>query len=407
MAQQKRDYYEVLGVSRNATTDEIKKAFRKLAMQYHPDVNKSPDAEAKFKEINEAYSVLSDDKKRQLYDQYGHSAVDGTGPQGFGGANAQGFNDFFSQMFGGGAQQVQFSTGGDDDGSEFFSFFGGGNPRQQTGFRRRSAGSQLDLNLHTTLIITIMDIYKNRNRTINIPCKKECDACNGTGASSDKDAIIKCPRCDGKGIVVQIVNTPLGRMQNQSVCPQCGGTGKEIVKKCPKCNGNLVIDDVRSVSFDIPSDVENGQTFILKGEGSTFKNRKGDLAVTFKIVPSKYFYRKDGMLHEILMIDPLLAIVGGTTNLLTPQGNKDIEIKAGTADGSEIHLPNLGLLKRAKRGSTSKPTERDDLIVDIIYSAPTHYSDDVKRELSKIYAHNLNNDELTAYSIEVNKEVNE
>ncbi|MBO7084566.1 DnaJ domain-containing protein [bacterium] len=407
MAQQKRDYYEVLGVNRNATPDEIKKAFRKLAMQYHPDVNKSPDAEEKFKEINEAYSILSDENKRKLYDQYGHSAVDGTGPQGFGGGgNAQGFNDFFSQMFGGG-QQVQFSTD-DDDNSDFFSsFFGTGNTTRQSTFRRKSAGSQLDLNLHTTLIITMMDIYKNRNRTINIPCKKECDACNGTGASVDKDAIIKCPKCDGKGMVVQIVNTPMGRMQTQTVCPQCSGTGKEIVKKCPKCNGNLVVDDFRSVSFDIPSDIENGQTLILKGEGSTFKNRKGDLAVTFKIVPCKYFYRKDGMLHEILMIDPLLAIVGGTTNLLTPQGNKEIPIQSGVTDGTEIHLPNLGLLKKPKRGATTKPTERDDLIVDIIYSKPTHYSEDDKKELSKIYARNMNNDEITSYNVEVNKEVNE
>lgn len=387
----KRDYYEVLGLSRSATQDEIKKAFRKLAKQHHPDMNKGDkDAEKKFKEINEAYSVLSDEHKKAQYDQFGHAAVDGSA--GAGGFDASGFGDIFSSFFGGNG------FGGFDFGGTQQGFGAGFNAarRKQPSF---------NLNIQTSITVTIMDIYNEAKRTINVPYYKECDECHGKGAANEKDALKTCTTCKGSGMVTSINNTPFGRMQTQNVCPTCHGTGEIIVKKCPKCDGKTYLSDIKTVSFNVPSLVENGQTLIMKNEGNEFDNYKGNLEITFNIIPSKYLYRQDGLLHEILLIDPLLAIVGGEVDLLTPQGNKTINISPGTKDGEKIHLPNLGLLKNNKK-IFKKTNTRDDLIVDIVYSKPTKYNNEDIDVLKKIYARNMNNDEISRYSYDLNKEFN-
>ena len=388
----KRDYYEVLSVSRNASADEIKKAFRKLAMKYHPDVNKSEDAEKQFKEINEAYSVLSDENKRAQYDQFGHSAVDGSMPNGAG----QGFdmNDIFSQFFGGGGNGFYSQ----DDGEGFSGFFNQGNRR------RKPTEPSIDLNLHTSIVVSMMDIYNEASKTLNIPCVNTCDACHGSGAANDANAIQTCTSCKGSGYVTRVINTPLGRMQNQSVCSSCQGVGKIIVKKCSKCNGKRVIEGIRSVTFNVPSDIQNNQTLIMRGEGSTFKTKKGDLAITFRIIPSKYFYRKDNILHEKLIIDPLLAIVGGEIDVLTPKGNKKISIPAGTKDNTEIVMPELGLIKQNK---VFNKNERANLILDVVYAKPTNYNKEDHDELKRVYARNVNNDDVSKYNVELNKEVNQ
>ncbi|MBO6072720.1 DnaJ domain-containing protein [bacterium] len=386
----KRDYYDVLGVSRNATADEIKKAFRKLAMKYHPDVNKSADAEKQFKEINEAYSVLSDENKRAQYDRFGHSAVDGSMPNGTG----QGFdmNDIFSQFFGGGGGFYS-----EDDGNGFSGFFHQGNRK------RRPTEPQIDLNLHTSIVVSMMDIYNEASKTLNIPCVNTCDACNGTGAAN-ANAIQTCNTCHGNGFVSKVINTPLGRMQNQTVCPTCHGEGKIITAKCSKCKGKRVIEGIRTVTFNVPSDIQDNQTLIMRGEGSTFKTKKGDLAITFRIIPSKYFYRKNGLLHERLFIDPLLAIVGGEIDVLTPKGTRKISIPVGTKDNTEIVMPELGLLKPNK---VFNKNERANLVLDIIYAKPTSYNKEDHDELRRIYARNMNNDEVSKYNVELNKEVNQ
>ncbi len=383
---EKRDYYEVLGLSKNASASDIKKAFRKLAMQYHPDVNKEQGAEEKFKEINEAYSVLSDPQKKQLYDQYGHAGVDANqGPQ------MQGFDfsDIFSSFFGGGSEDFETNQFGG-----FGSFFN----RRNT---HRAQRPNIDLNLHTTVTINIMDIYKEASKTITIPCVKTCDECNGTGASNKPDSIKTCARCHGQGVVVKTTNTAFGQMQTQAVCPDCKGTGKIIVHKCEKCKGRLVIDDLRSVTFNVPNDIENNQTLVMRGEGSSFQNTKGDLAITFRIIPSKVFYREQGMLHEILLIDPLLAIVGGTVDLITPLGAKTIVISPKTKDGEKIYLQNYGLYKNRKKDV------RNDLIIDIVYAKPSNYSKEDEQELKKIYARNTQNDAVSKHNYEINKEVNQ
>lgn len=250
-----------------------------------------------------------------------------------------------------------------------------------------------------------MDIYNETKRTINVPYYKECDACNGKGAANEKDALKTCPTCNGNGMVTNSTNTPFGMMQTQSVCPACNGIGEIIVKKCPKCDGKTYISDIKTVSFNVPSNIENNQTLIMRHEGNVFDKRVGDLEITFNIINSKYFYRQNGLLHEILLIDPLLAIVGGEVDLLTPQGSRKITISPSTKDGTKINLPNLGLIKQNKK-LFKKADTRDDLVVEIIYAKPTKYSNEDMDTLKKIYARNMNNDDLSRYNYDLNKEMN-
>lgn len=388
----KRDYYEVLGLSRSASQDEIKKAFRGLAKEYHPDINKSDkDAEKKFKEINEAYSVLSDPQKKAQYDQFGHAAVDGSAGAGF---DTSGFADIFSSFFGGGSS----GFGG-------FDFGGAGFGNSGFAQAQRQQGAPMNLDISTSITVTIMDIYNEVSRTINVPCKDECDECHGTGAANESGSIQECNVCHGKGFTINVTDTPFGRMQTQNVCPNCHGSGKIILKKCPKCKGEKFIHNIRTVTFNVPTDIENGQTLIMRGEGNSWKGKKGNLAITFNIVHSKYIYRENGMLHQVLMIDPLLAVIGGKVDLLTPKGAKTISISPATKDGDQISLPDLGLLKR-KHKLFKKTEDRDDLIVDIIYAKPSKYNNEDTETLKKIYARNLNNDEVSKYNFELNKELN-
>ena len=228
----KRDYYEVLGVAKTATNDEIKRAFRKLAMKYHPDRNKEPGAEQKFKEINEAYQVLTDPQKKQMYDQFGFEGLN----QGAGGAGgfSGDFSDFFS-AFGGNGGNVHFSFGGDGDDNPFGDIFGnifGGGSRKA---KRKS--NQPNPDIEAQLTISFLESILGCSKTFDIKIKKTCKECNGTGAGDHGKDIKTCEHCHGTGYVVTQKRSFLGMVQSRSTCSHCHGTGKIIGSKCPKCNG--------------------------------------------------------------------------------------------------------------------------------------------------------------------------
>ena len=264
----KRDYYEVLGVSKTATDEELKKAYRKLAKKYHPDANpdNKEEAEAKFKEVNEAYETLSDSQKRRMYDQFGHN-----GPQGFGGAGGP---------FGGGNYYSYTSSGFDgfsdfgDLGDIFSSFFGGGaraGARQQRGPRK---GADLNLNLE----ITFEEAFLGVEKQISITRPETCDVCHGSGAKPGT-TVTKCAVCNGTGTVKQVQNTILGQMQTTRTCTNCHGTGEVIKEPCDNCKGKGTVRKQPKIRVKIPAGIDDNQTVVLKGEGEPGEKGgpKGDL----------------------------------------------------------------------------------------------------------------------------------
>lgn len=394
----KRDYYEVLGISKSASQDDIKRAFRKLAMQYHPDRNKSSDAEAKFKEINEAYEVLSDEKKRQTYNQFGH---DGLNQQGFSGGNPF---DIFNQFFGGGSGGgVKFSFGGDDDdeggfGDIFGSFFGGGGQRQSA--RRKQ--QLYDLNIEANFTISFLDSIIGKSHNIKLKLKKPCSTCKGTGAA-DANSIKTCPQCNGKGTVVTRNRTILGIMESRQVCPYCHGTGKIISKPCPTCHGKKFMEQEEIISIDIPPGIQNGQTLQLSKKGNYGEHGQGDLYLNIFVQPSKIFKRKDNIIYAIALIDPIMAIIGGRIKIPTPYGIKEIDVKPNTANGDEITVSGFGI--KGIRHKMFGGNANGDLIVKIQYAKPSRYS---KHDLEKLREINnqVENDDVQNYYRQIEKEIN-
>jgi molecular chaperone DnaJ len=260
MASNKRDYYEVLGLSKGATPDEVKRSFRRLAMQYHPDRNKEPGAEQKFKEVNEAYEVLRDPEKKKIYDTYGH---DGLNQQGFHSSNAQ---DIFNQFFGGGG--VKFSFGG-DDGDAFSDFFGGmfGGGRRRQAHQKTTNDQPYDIDVHYSINISFIESVLGSIHTLKYKIKSTCDQCNGTGAESKNDIKV-CHTCGGKGVVITRHRTILGVMQSQEVCPTCHGSGKIIAKQCPKCHGKRFLEKEIQFDLTIQPGVTNGTTYKVENKGN-------------------------------------------------------------------------------------------------------------------------------------------
>ena len=232
MTLEKRDYYEVLGLSKGASDDEIKRAYRKMAKKYHPDINKEADAEAKFKEINEAYEVLSDPQKKATYDQFGHAGMDGAS---FGGGQGFGFDDL-----------------GDIFGSFFGGGFGGGSRS------RRNTGPMKGNDRFMQMRIDFMDAIFGKTETITVELDEQCDTCLGSGAKTKAD-VKSCPNCGGSGTVTTQQRTPFGVFQSQGVCPQCNGSGKKIINKCPKCGGKGYEHKRVKLDIKIPAGIQNGQ----------------------------------------------------------------------------------------------------------------------------------------------------
>lgn len=348
----KRDYYEVLGVSKTATPDEIKKAYRKLAIKYHPDRNPGDKAaEEKFKEAAEAYDVLSDPEKKQKYDQFGHSM----GPQGFGGAGG---------YYSGGGMSMEdiFSQFGDIFGGGGFGGFGGFGGATGGGSRaRRRTRRGSDLRIRVKL--TLEEISKGTTKTLKIPTFVKCEHCNGTGAK-DGVAFTTCHTCHGTGTVNRVQQTILGAMQSQAECPECEGTGKTISERCTYCNGEGVVRKEEQISFNIPAGVSDGMTLTVRGKGNAPRHggENGDLLVVIEEIKHPDLIRDGNDLIYNLMLDIPTAVLGGTVEVPTISGRARLKIAPGTQPGKVLRMRGKGLPSSEGYGTTG-----DELINVMVY----------------------------------------
>ncbi|WP_353894549.1 molecular chaperone DnaJ [Proteinivorax hydrogeniformans] len=326
----KRDYYEVLGVDKNASEQEVKKAYRKLARKYHPDVNPgNKEAETKFKEAKEAYEVLSNPQKRQQYDQFGHADFDGgfggAGGQGFGGQGFGGFEDIFDSFFGGGF---------------------GGRTARRTGPTR---GNDLRYDMNITFEEAAFGVEKN----IEVEKMERCDKCRGTGAKSE-DSIKHCSTCNGSGEVRRTQNTPLGQFVSSSPCPTCGGEGTQIKDPCTECNGQGKYRKRKTINVNIPAGVDHGSRLRVSGEGEPGNKGgpSGDLYVYLGVKPHPKFKRRDNQVLSEETISYVQGALGVEIEVDTLDGKGKLKVPAGTQSGTVFKLKNKGIpyLRGSGRG---------------------------------------------------------
>lgn len=361
----KRDYYEVLGVSKNADDAEIKKAFRVLAKKYHPDAHPGDkECEEKFKEAQEAYAVLSDPDKRRQYDQFGHSAFDGAG--GAGGFDFSGmdmsdiFGDIFGDLFGGG--------------------FGGGR-------RSSSNGPRQGANVRMSIRITFEEAVFGCEKEIEFSYKEACSTCNGSGAKPGTSPET-CSKCGGKGKVVYSQQSLFGMMQNVATCPDCNGTGKVIKDRCKDCYGSgYIVKKIRK-KVDIPAGIDNGQCVRVReyGEPGTNGGPRGDLLVEVTISKSSDFERQDMNIFSNANISFAIAALGGDVRIKTVDGDIIYTVTAGTQTGTRIRLKGKGV------PSVRNKEVRGDHYVTLVVATPTGLSKEAKEALAKF-------DELTGGSL--------
>ncbi|MBW2971971.1 molecular chaperone DnaJ [Candidatus Woesearchaeota archaeon] len=319
-----KDYYDILGVGKDASRDEIKKAYKRLAKKYHPDINKELGAAEKFKEINEAAAVLGDDQKRAQYDRFGTADF---GPGGPGG----GF-DFSGFDFGG-----QF-----DFGDLFESLFAGG---PLGGFRSgRRRGPRRGADLRYDIELELEDAVSGVEKHITIPRYETCQKCDGSGAAS-KSAIKTCTDCNGSGMVTRTQRTPFGIFQTSSTCRECGGEGKVISEKCPECRGSGRVEQERKIKVDIPAGVESGTTLRLSGQGEAGEKgaQQGDLYVVVHVAPHKVFDRKGNDLFVEVPVSFVIATLGGTIDVPTIGGKASLKIPAGTQSNTLFKMSGKGV----------------------------------------------------------------
>lgn len=325
----KRDYYEVLGVEKNADEKELKKAYRKLAMKYHPDRNKGDDgAEKKFKEASEAYDVLRDPQKRQRYDQYGHAGVNGAGG-GFGGSSDFGnanFEDIFSHF-------------SDIFGSDIF---GGGGGRQQSRRRRGTGRPGSDMKLRVAL--TLEEIAEGVEKTLKVKKFITCDSCSGTGAESESD-FETCPTCNGMGEVRQVSRTMFGQFVNVQPCSNCGGEGRIIRNKCSTCSGEGRMKSNEKMKVNIPSGVANGNYITLRRQGNAGirGGQPGDLIVLIEEKEHEHFERDGNDIYFDLMLSIPDAILGTEVEVPTLKGKAKVKVEPGTQPGKLLRMRERGI----------------------------------------------------------------
>ena len=353
----KRDYYEVLGVSKTASDDEIKKAFRTLAKKYHPDMHPGDkECEEKFKEAQEAYAVLSDAEKRKQYDQFGHAAFDGTG------GGAGGFD--FSGM-----------DMGDIFGDIFGDFFGGGSRR------RTNDGPMKGSNLRTSVRITFEEAIFGCEKEIEMVLKDECHTCHGTGAKPGTTPET-CPKCGGKGKVVFTQQSFFGTVQNVQTCPDCGGSGKIIKDKCPDCRGTGYIASKKKIQVSIPAGIDNGQSVRIreKGEPGINGGPRGDLLVEVVVSRHPSLQRQDMNIYSTAQISFAQAALGGEIRIHTVDGDVLYEVKPGTQTNTRIRLKGKDV------PSLRNKSVRGDHYVDLVVQTPTGLSADAKEALRQFDA---------------------
>lgn len=343
----KRDYYEVLGVSKDASKDEIKKAYRKLSKKYHPDINKEEGADEKFKEITEAYEVLSDQNKRANYDQFGHSGPQGGfGDQGFGGQDFSGF--------GGGFEDI-FST-----------FFGGGGAQRDPNAPRKGD------DLQYTMTISFEEAVFGAEKEISIRKEVKCETCEGSGAKPGSKKKT-CHYCNGAGHVAVEQNTILGRVRTEKVCPVCNGTGEEIEEPCPTCHGKGTQTKNVKIKVKVPEGVDTDQQIRLAGEGAPGHNGgpQGDLYVVFRVKPSDKFIREGDDIFYNLKISFPQAALGDEVKVPTLDGEVILTVPEGTQDGKQFRMKDKGVKNVHGYG-------HGDLFVNINVVTPTKLSEKQK-----------------------------
>lgn len=365
----KRDYYEVLGVSKTATADELKKAYRKLAIKYHPDKNPGDkEAEEKFKEAAEAYDVLSNPDKRAKYDQFGHSM----GPQGFPGGGA----GFGGGGFGFSSMEDIFEAFGDIFGGHREYGFGG-NFGSATGRRARQRQRRGD-DLRITLKLSLEDIAKGVHKTLKLKCYCKDDHCNGTGAK-DGTSFTTCPSCHGTGVIERVQQTILGPQRVSTVCPECNGDGKIINEKCQYCNGTGVEHKEQMVSFDIPAGVTNGMVLTVKGKGNAplHGGVNGDLLVVIEEIPHPDLVRDGNDVVYNLMLDFATAALGGQAEVPTIGGRVRLKIAPGTQPGKILRLRGKGLPAYDGYGT-------GDELVNVMVYVPEQLNDEEKQLIEQL-----------------------
>ena len=357
MAQEKRDYYEVLGVSKSATEDEIKKAYKKLARKYHPDMNPGDkEAEEKFKEINEANEVLSDPDKKARYDQFGFAGVDPSYGAGDGGAGG----------YGGG-----FDFG--DLGDIFGSFFGGG--FGSTAQRRN--GPQRGESIRASVAISFTEAAFGCEKEVTLERSEQCGTCKGSGCAPGTTPEI-CPDCRGSGTVTRAQRTPFGVMQSQTVCPKCGGTGKIIHQPCTDCHGSGAVRKRKTIKVSIPAGIDDGQTISLRGQGHAGRNGgpSGDLLITVMVRPHEIFRREGTAVFCEAPITFTQAVLGAELEIPTIDGKVKYAIPEGTQTGTVFRLKGKGIPVLNGRG-------RGDQYVTVTIETPQGLNKAQKEALRK------------------------
>jgi len=348
MSSAKRDYYEILGVPRSAGKDEIRSAYRRLARQHHPDVNKSPDAESNFKEINEAYHILSDDQKRALYDRYGHEGVNQGDMGGFGFGGFGDLGDIFEDFFGFGTRTA-----------------GRQGPRR---------GADLRYDMQITFEEAVFGVAKE----IEVSRHEVCPTCRGTGAEPGTTPI-RCPECNGTGQVRRAQQSIFGSFVNVSVCPRCGGTGEIVQTPCSTCHGTQTVERSRKLSINIPAGVDDGTRIRITGEGEagTQGGPAGNLYVVLHVKPHKYFQRREDDVLLSINVNIAQAALGDEITVPTLEGEEKLSIPPGTQTGSVFRLRGEGV-PRLNRGG------RGDEIIMVNVAVPTNLNAEQKRLLGEL-----------------------
>ncbi len=352
---EKRDYYEVLGVDRNADDAALKKAYRQLAKKYHPDMNPGDEAAAeKFKEASEAYGILSDPEKRRQYDQFGHAAFEqGAGGAGFGGFDFSSMGDIFGDLFGGG----------------FGDFFGGGR-------RSNTNGHMRGANVRTTVSISFDESIKGCEKELELNLKEECATCHGNGCKPGTSPET-CKKCSGTGRVYVRQQTMFGTMQTEQACPDCHGSGQIIREKCKDCHGTGYITKRTKIKVSIPAGIDNGMSVRIRDKGEPGRNGgpRGDLLVEVRVARHEIFEREDLNIFSEQKISFPTAALGGTIRIPTVDGNVEYEVKAGTQTDTRIRLRGKGVPSVRSKGV------RGDHYVTLIVEVPTKLSREAKKAL--------------------------
>lgn len=354
---EKRDYYEVLGVDRGADDATLKKAYRKLAKKYHPDVNPGDaEAEKKFKEATEAYSVLSDPEKRKQYDQFGHAAFEGGAGGGYGGFG--GF-DFSGQDM------------GDIFGDLFGDLFGGGASR-----RRANNGPMKGASLRAVIHISFQEAVFGCEKELEIKLKETCTTCNGTGAKPGTQPET-CPRCKGEGQVVYTQQSLFGMVRNVQTCPECNGTGKVIKDKCTSCHGSGYVTVPKKIQVSVPAGIDDGQSIRIRDKGEPGKNGgpRGDLLVEVQVARHPIFQRQDMNIFSTAPITYAQAALGGDVRINTVDGDIIYTVKPGTQTDTKIRLKGKGV------PSLRNKNVRGDHYVTLVVQVPTKLSEEAKEAL--------------------------